>query len=145
MYLVDTNVVSALDARRSRAAADLVAWLNRNHAVLYLSPVTILEIEVGRLKLARTGRDERAAEIQAMLDLVHRQFMDRLLPIGVDVALAAAALAERCRAQVVDVKDLLIAATAQVHGFTVLTRKLRHFRPTGVPAIDPFESLPPDA
>jgi len=43
---------------------------------------------------------------------------------------------------VIERTDLTIAATAKVHGFTILTRNLRHFEPTGVPTIDPLKSLP---
>ena len=58
------------------------------------------------------------------------------------VALTLARLAEAIRPQVIERTDLIIAATAKVHELTVLSRNIRHFEPTGVPAIDPVQSLP---
>ena len=119
MYLLDTNVVSRLDPRRHGSARDLVAWIRRNGAHLWLSVITLTEIEA--------------------------DFGDRVLAVDAAVALAIARLAEAARPAVVEWKDLIIAATARAHGLTVLTNNLRHFGPTGVPALDPLARLPPDA
>jgi toxin FitB len=72
-------------------------------------------------------------------------FADRLLAMDADAALAAARLAEALRPSVLDWKDLVIAATARVHGLTILTRNRRHFAVTGVPTLDPLSELPPEA
>lgn len=145
MYLVDTNVISVLDWRRGLDAESLVAWLRRNEGALAISCITQTEMEIGRLKLKRLGRIERADEIADLLAFVDRRFASRILSVDSAVAIEAARLTEATRGHAVALPDLLIAATANVHGMTVLTRNLRHFRPTGIAALDPFEALPPDA
>lgn len=144
MYLLDTNVVSRLDPRRHAAARDLVAWIRRNGAHLFLSVVTLTEIEAGILKLRRDGQGARADEYEALRRAIEADFGDRVLAVDAAVAVAVARLAEAARPAVVEWKDLIIAATAHAGGLTVLTNNLRHFGPTGVPALDPLARLPPD-
>ena len=69
-----------------------------------------------------------------------------MLPIDLETARRAGSLADRARGlgQAPGLADLAIAATAQKHGYTILTRNLRHFGSVGVPALDPFEALPAD-
>ena len=145
MYLLDTNIVSRLDPRRQGTARDLVAWIRRNGAYLSLSVITLTEIEAGILKLRRDGQGGRADEYQALRQAIETDFGERLLPVDAGVALAIARLSEASRPAVIEWKDLIIAATARVHGLIVLTNNLRHFEPTGVPALDPLARLPPDA
>lgn len=75
---------------------------------------------------------------------IETSFGSRILSIDAEVALLTARLAEHARPAVVEIRDLLIAATAQVHRMTVLTRNLRHFAPTGVAHLDPLTTLPPN-
>lgn len=145
MFLLDTNVVSVLDPRREAGVAGLIAWIDRNGRILFLSVITIMEMQRGILKAERLGPSRRTHELRRLTEAILSSFGDRILSIDTGIAIGAAGLAERTRSIDIGTPDLLIAATAQVHGLTVLTRNLRHFRPTGVPAIDPFESLPPDA
>lgn len=144
MYLLDTNIASLFDPRRRDRAEPVIAWMRRNDRGLRLSAVTLLEIETGLLKLRREGKDKRAAEIAALRDGLIADFAERLLAMDATVALAAARLAEAARPAVIDWRDLVVAATAKAHGLTVLTGNLRHFSPTGVPALDPTSALPPD-
>lgn len=144
MYLLDTNIVSRLDPRRHDKARDLVAWIRRNGALLSLSVITLIEIETGILKLRREGQDRSADEYEALRRTIETDFGERVLAIDPVSALTMARLAEAIRPTVMDWKDLAIAATAKVHGLTVLTHNLRHFVPTGVPAHDPLDQLPPD-
>jgi hypothetical protein len=144
LYLLDTNIVSRLDPRRRDTSRDLIAWIRRNGGLLSLSVVTLLEIEAGILKLRREGQGRRADEYDALRRAIERDFGERLFPIDAPVALAIARLAEAIRPTVIDWRDLAIAATAQVYGLTVLTHNMRHFLPTGVPAHDPLDRLPPD-
>jgi toxin FitB len=144
VYLLDTNIVSRLDPRRHAAARDLVAWIRRNGAHLWLSVITLAEIEAGILKLRRDGQGGRADEYEVLRRAIEADFGDHLLAVDAAVAVAIARLAEAARPAVVEWKDLIIAATARVHGLTVLTNNLRHFGPTGVPALDPLAQLPPD-
>lgn len=144
MYLLDTNIVSRLDPRRHGSAPALVGWIGRNGAHLSLSALTFMELEAGILKLRREGKRERADELTVLARAILDDFGERVLAIDAPVALEAARLAEVARPMTLDAPDLLIAATAKAHGLTVLTHNLRHFTPTGVPALDPLATLPPD-
>lgn len=142
MYLLDTNIASLFDPRRYREAEAVVDWMRESDPLLFLSTITLTEIEAGILKLHREGKEARASQIITMRDALLADFSERLLPLDVDVALTLARLTEAIRPMVIERNDLIIAATAKVHGLTVLTCNLRHFEPTGVPVIDPIRSLP---
>jgi predicted nucleic acid-binding protein len=141
VYLLDTNIVSLFDPRRADEAAPVIAWMREHDPLLFLSTITLTEIEAGILKLVREKK-QSADQLIALRDGLIADFSERLLPLDVEVALAIARLAEAVRPKVIERADLIIAATAKVHGLTVLTRNLRHFMPTGVPVIDPVRSLP---
>lgn len=142
MYLLDTNIVSLFDPRRRAEAGPLLDWLRRHDRLIFLSVVTLTEIEAGYLKLLRDGKTARAAQIAALRDGLLADYSDRLLPIDRSVALTVARLADAAGPITLELADLQIAAAAAVHGYTVLTRNLRHFTPTGVPALDPLVGLP---
>ena len=137
MYLLDTNVVSELrKAGAGRANPAVVRWASTVDAAnLYISVITIMEIEIGILHLSRRNR----AHGKMLKEWLERQvltaFADRILPVDLEVAL-------RCAQMLVpDPKadrDALIAATAQVQGFTVVTRNTADFRTTGVNLFDPW-------
>jgi toxin FitB len=142
MYLLDTNIVSLFDPRRAAEAGPIVQWMREHDSLLFLSTITLTEIEAGILKLSREKKNARAGQLTALRDGLIADFKDRLLPLDAEVALTLARLAEVVRPMVIERSDLIIAATAKVHGLTVLTRNLRHFPPTGVNVIDPVSSLP---
>jgi predicted nucleic acid-binding protein len=112
--------------RRARAPA-LLEWIERNGAFLFLSVMTIAEMEAGILKLRREDKSARAAELETLLTAILADFADRVLPMDAMVARHVARLAEAARPDVVELADLIIAATAAAHGLTVLTGNLRHF------------------
>jgi predicted nucleic acid-binding protein len=137
MYLLDTNVLSEL--RRPERADPLVrAWAARTAAAdLWLSAITILEIEQGVLLVERRDR-RQGAELRRWLEgRVLGLFEDRILAID-------AAVARRCaRLHVPDPqneRDALIAATALVHGFTVVTRNVADFGRMEVVLLDPWSN-----
>lgn len=137
MFVLDTNVVSEL-RRRQRISPEVRAWANGLPASsMFLSAITILELERGVLSIAR--RDPaQGAILRAWIDgQVLPRFEGRILPVDTDVA-------KRCaRLQVPDPRpdrDCMIAATALVHGMTVVTRNTADFVPMGVPVIDPWVS-----
>ena len=142
MRLLDTNILSQLDPARGSRDADLIQWMDRNGGSLFLSVMTLTEIENGILKLRRKGASQRAAALSAMLAAVMARFADRILPMDVKVALRVAELNDFAHPLTIELADLIIAATASVHDLTVLTRNLRHFTPLGVKAINPFAGLP---
>ncbi len=137
MFVLDTNVVSELrKAAIGKADRRVVAWAAAiRPATLFLSVVTLMELEQGVLQLER--RDARqGAIIRRWLETqVQPAFAGRVLPIDERVALRCA------RLHVPDPRkerDALIAATALVHGMTVVTRDVADFEPTGVPLLDPW-------
>ena len=144
MYLLDTNIVSMLDPRRSGYAPGLLAWLERNGASLFISVMTIAEMDSGVLKLRREGKNQRADEIAELVAAILTDFGSRVLAMDVQTARHLARLGEITYRQPVGLPDLIIAATAARHGLTVLTRNISEFGRLGVPARDPFSELPAD-
>ncbi|HZV64041.1 MAG TPA: type II toxin-antitoxin system VapC family toxin [Telluria sp.] len=137
MFILDTNVVSELRKVRLGKADDNVArWADSVVAAdLYLSVVTIQELEIGVLLVER--RDPRlGAVFRAWLDShVMPAFAGRILPIDIAVAQRSARLHVP---DVRPVRDGFIAATGLVHGMIVVTRNTADFEPTGVRTINPW-------
>lgn len=144
MYLLDTNIVSVLDPRRHEHAPALIEWLARNGASLFLSVMTIAELDSGVLKLRRERKIERADEIAALVTAILTDFADRVMAIDIETARHVARLGAATYRQPVALPDLIIAATAVRHGLIVLTRNMSEFGRLGVPAHDPLVKLPPD-
>lgn len=142
MYLLDTNIISLLDPRRQALVPGLIPWLRRNGGRLFLSVITLTELEAGILKLRREGKDKRADEFESLRQAIEADFGDRILPMDAPVALAVAHISEAARPSVIELADLIVAATAQVHGLAVMTRNRRHFEPTGLNVVDPTLGLP---
>ena len=144
MYLVDTNVLSAGAPGRAPRTAALVDWMDAHSDQLFLSAVTVMEIVDGIAGLKRIGATSKAADLTDWLELVLHLYSDRVLPFELAAARLAGELTDRARAagHSPGFADVAIAATAGCHDLTILTRNLRHFEPLGVPAIDPFNTLP---
>lgn len=144
MYLVDTNVLSAGAPTKAAPAHDLIGWMERRSASLYLSVVTIAEIEDGIAKSRREGALRKAQRLSEWLETLLHLYAAQILPVDLAIARGIGHLSDRARGlgYAPGLADLAIAATAQRHGWTVLTRNLRHFEPLGVAAHDPFATLP---
>lgn len=144
MYLVDTDVLSA-GAPAKLASAEFIDWMDAQSASLWLSAVTVVEIEDGIARLRRAGATRRSADLDAWLEVVLHLYGDRILPLDTPTARIAGALSDRARGlgQAPGLADVIIAATAKSRGLTILSRNIRHFAPLCVPALDPFEALPP--
>jgi toxin FitB len=134
MFLLDTVVLSEL--RKRDRNPNVVRWLTDKVADdIFLSAVTIGEIERGIVR--QRGKDPAFAEaLESWLDRTIQIYGDRILPVDTQTARRWGSLSARIGN---DGADLLIAATALEHGLTVVTRNIRHFEPTGVALIDPFE------
>lgn len=136
-YLLDTNVVSELrKIGDGKADANVVAWVGReDSASFFLSAITILELERGILGVQR--RDARqGARLRTWLDgYVRPEFAGRIIAIDDAVATRCAHLHIPDRRNEV---DALIAATALVHGLTVVTRNVKDFEGTGAIIVDPW-------
>src|ERR1035437_2731237 len=139
MYLLDTNVVSELrKVRLGKADKNVAAWADSVEASnLYLSVITAQELEIGVL-LAERHDPAQGALLRKWLNAqVLPAFNGRILAVDVAVAQRSA------RLHVPDprpVRDGLIAATALVHGMTVVTRNVADFEPTGVLTLNPWIS-----
>ena len=135
MYLLDTVVLSEL--RRRERNPRVVEWLaSQRSSELFLSVVTIGEIERGIL-LQRTKNAPFASTLAGWLETILHRYADRILDIDTVVARRWGRLSAEVGH---DGTDLLIAATAQEHGLTVVTRNLRHFVPTGVEVFNPWDT-----
>ena len=140
MFILDTNVVSELrKIRAGKADQNVARWAERVDAgELYISVITVMELELGIGALAR--RDERqAALLREWFDgQVLPEFFDRILPVSTEIALQCAKLhIPDPRAE----RDALIAATALVHRMTVVTRNIADFRNMDVGLFNPWEPL----
>ncbi|MCX7211438.1 MAG: type II toxin-antitoxin system VapC family toxin [Burkholderiales bacterium] len=136
MFLLDTNVLSEL-RRADRADARVAAWARSvDHLQFYLSAITILEIEVGTLLLAR--RDvQQGLVLRTWIDEhVLPAFEGRVLAVDTGVAQRCANLHVPDRRPE---RDALIAATALVHRLKLVTRNVADFEPMGVDLINPWE------
>ncbi len=142
MFLVDTNVISALAPSKRPGADALVEWLDTASSQLFLSVITAAEVRSGIAKAEREGATTKARRLTEWWESIEYLYAEKLLPFDLRCARAAGQILDAARAHQSGFEDIAIAATARVHGLTVLTRNLRHFEPLGVSAIDPFAALP---
>lgn len=138
MYILDTNVVSEL-RRPEKADANVLNWASRVPvAQFYLSAITIFELERGIGLLARRDETQAASLRQWFEEHILATFDRRIFAIDTAVAMRCAKL------HVPDPqsdRDSFIAATALVHGMTVVTRNTNDFKKIGVPLINPWHSI----
>ena len=119
--------------------------MDLHSASLFKSAViTVAEIEDGIAKSRREGAARNSADLAAWLETILHLYSDRVLAFDVATARIAGAMADRARGQgqAPGFADIIIAATAQHHGLTILSRNLRHLERLGVAVIDPFARLP---
>ncbi|TNH44626.1 type II toxin-antitoxin system VapC family toxin [Photorhabdus luminescens] len=137
MFVLDTNIVSELrKVRAGKANTGVAAWAESVDATeLFLSAITIMELETGILQIERRNITQGALLRSWFNHHVVPEFTGRILPVDM-------AVAQRCaRLHVPDPcseRDALIAATALVHGMTVVTRNVIDFELTGVPILNPW-------
>ncbi len=142
MYLLDTNIISELrKAKSGKANKNVINWANSVSATrLYLSVITVLELETGILLLERRDPVQGAVLRSWLNSHVLPTFSDRTLVVDIAVAQRCAKLhVPNPRSD----RDAIIAATAIVHGMTVVTRNIDDFVPTGVDILNPWcDELP---
>jgi predicted nucleic acid-binding protein len=139
MFVLDTNVVSELrKILAGRVDRNVARWADSVDAAdLYLSVITIQELEIGILSMERRNGIQGTILRAWMTGQVLPAFADRILPVDTAVALRSARLHVPATRPV---RDALIAATALVHGMTVVTRNMSDFAPMGVPIINPWDA-----
>jgi predicted nucleic acid-binding protein len=134
MYLLDTNVVSEM--RKMRPHGGVLQWLSDIGEVdLHLSAVTLAEIQKG-IEITRDQDAEKAAEIEAWLELLTRSY--NVIPMDSAAFRLWAKLMHRSSDSLYE--DAMLAATAQVHRLTVVTRNVSDFKSFGVETLDPFKT-----
>jgi hypothetical protein len=137
MYILDTNVVSEL-RKAKKADQNVTKWAQPlPSATLYISVISLLELEIGILLMERRDK-EQGAILRAWVNRhVLPTFSGRILAIDTTVAQRCAALhVPNPRSD----RDALIAATALVHGLTVATRNVADFEGMGVDVLNPWGS-----
>jgi predicted nucleic acid-binding protein len=137
MYLLDTNVISELrKANTGKADPQVVAWASGvSPASLFVSAISVLELETGILLVERRDAVQGKMLRQWLETQVLPTFAERVLAVDTAVARQCA------RLHVPDPRsdrDALIAATAMVHGMTVVTRNVADFEPTGCALLNPW-------
>jgi predicted nucleic acid-binding protein len=144
MYLLDTNVVSEMrkalpaPSRSSKIDRHVQSWVGSVSASeLYLSVITVLELELGLLLLERRDPAQGALLRPWVRGRVLESFAGRILAVDL-------AIAQRCASLHVpdplEDRDSLIAATALVYGMTIVTRNVAHFDRTGVAILNPWQA-----
>ena len=144
-YLLDTNALSILaprSASQRAAAADGTAfhtWVRAHDQQLFLSTITLAEVQAGVSRLERKGAAKRAADLARWLGAILDLYESRTLPLASSTALETGRMLDRAigAGAAPDFEDAAIAATAALHGLTVVTANERRFKYFGVAFIAP--------
>ncbi|HXL96001.1 MAG TPA: type II toxin-antitoxin system VapC family toxin [Streptosporangiaceae bacterium] len=133
-YLLDTNVLS--ETRKRQPATGVASWIaTAPPDRMHVSVLTLGEIEQGIARVRGRGDRRQAAALEDWLRDVESGFEGRVLPVTLTIA---AAWGRQQYAQPLPVIDALIAATARVHGMTVVTSNVKDFELAGVQVLNPF-------
>jgi predicted nucleic acid-binding protein len=143
-YLLDTNVISLVapgteTKKLTPGRAGFQRWIRAHGENLFLSVITLAEVQAGISRLERKKASRCAADLAHWLDAIVELYQSRILPLTVPVALEAGRLLDRAIGSGVEAgfEDAAIAATASIHDLTVVTENTRHFQAFGVPIMPP--------
>ena len=134
-YLLDTNVVSEL-RRGPRCNPGVAAWVGDVEGELYLSALVVGEIRLG-IERVRRRDPAGAGALDRWLERVQSEYGHRVLPVTAEVAGVWGRLSAPASLPVV---DGLMAATAIVHGLTLVTRNVRDLARTPAVTLNPFSA-----
>jgi len=133
-YLLDTSVLS--ETRKRQPAPGVANWIAATPPErMHVSVLTLGEIEQGIARVRGRGDRQQASALERWLRDVETGFEGRILPVNLPVA---AAWGRQQYVQPLPVIDALLAATARVHGMTVVTRNITDFELAGVLVLNPF-------
>lgn len=146
-YLLDTNAISLLapsPTGQNSVRSDIArfrTWVREHDDELFLSAITLAEIQAGISQLERRGSARRAAALAYWLSAILELYDARTLSFTSSAALEAGRLLDRAIGAGADpgFEDAAIAATAAVHNLTIVTANTRHFKYFSVPVISPFD------
>lgn len=143
-FLLDTNIISAVAPTATDRPAHLVDWMNRYTDKLFLSVISVAEVRAGIAKLRRQGASRKASLLAAWWDSVERLYASRILTFDLASARFAGELIDRARTRgtAPNFADVAVAATAQAHDLTIVTRNTKHFVAFDLPLLDPYRSPP---
>ncbi|MER8476985.1 type II toxin-antitoxin system VapC family toxin [Mesorhizobium sp. M1163] len=141
-YLLDTSFLSAFAPGRPLLPSHVQNWVavQGERGSWQFSSIVILEVERGIAKLKRAGGHMKAERINEWFERLLLEFNQRILPIDLAIAREAGKLEDATIARGANpgLADVLIAATARLHGLSVLTANTRHFAILDVPYLNPF-------
>jgi predicted nucleic acid-binding protein len=135
-FLVDTNVISEI-RKRERAHPSVVRWFNQTPAEDVGTSVLVLAEIRRRIELKRRSDPSQAKSLDQWFSQMRIRLADRVLPIDETVAETWALLGIPSPLPLV---DGLLAATAKVHGLTLVTRNVADVASAGVTLLDPFSA-----
>jgi predicted nucleic acid-binding protein len=143
-FLLDTNVVSMLSPSRGEASADFLEWLDRMDADgrLFLSVVTIHEIEKGIALLEHKGSVARSASLRVWLTGLVAAYDDKIVSVNTGAAASAGQLEAKAIAagHAPGMADATIAGIAKAHDLVVVTRNTKHFQVFGIEVVSPEDT-----
>jgi len=142
-YLLDTNVVSMLSPVRADASTAFLGWLERmdREGRIFLSVVTIHEIEKGIALLEYKGATAKAAGLKVWLTGLAATYDDKIIGLDAEAAASAGQLEAKAitAGHAPGMADAAIAGIAKVHDLVIVTRNTKHFLPFGGAVSSPDE------
>ncbi|MGJ7497384.1 type II toxin-antitoxin system VapC family toxin [Variovorax sp. RT4R15] len=139
MYLIDTNVISEL-RRPEKASPAVVAWAGSiAQDETFLSAITVYELEVGVQQKERADAAQGAILRAWLTGQVLAEFAERIIELDGSAAAMAARLTV---VHQISAADAFIASCAITRQLTIVTRNVKHFAPSNVPIINPWDYKP---